>query len=143
MSQVMLALGDFRFSVSTVQYQTLSTSMSWRWASKDRYKHKPGKQFHGPGTFTKSLDITVYPENRGQVVVLDRLRAMADTGKPFRLVSGGTVLINRELKPSGADLGLWVIESLSIADQFFMVDGTPLERKGSLSISEYGEDEVS
>lgn len=142
MPEVMLALGDFRFSVATTEYQSLTTSMSWRWAKKDRYGRKPGKQFHGPDSTTKALEITVYPDSRADVVLLDRLRAMADAGKPLRLVSGGTALVGGVLKQSGADLGLWVIDSLNVADAFFLRDGTPLERKGSLAISEYGDDEV-
>jgi uncharacterized protein len=142
MAEVMMALGDFRFSVSTAEYQSLTTSMSWRWAKKDRYQRKPGKQFHGPDSTTKTLDITVHPESRADVVLFDRLRAMGDAGEPLRLVSGGTALVGGVLKQSGADLGLWVMDSLNVADEAFMRDGTPLVRKGSLSISEYGDDKV-
>lgn len=142
MAETMMALGDFRFSVATTEYQALSTSMSWRWAKKDRYGRKPGKQYHGPESTTKTLGITIYPESRADVVLFDRLRAMGDAGKPLRLVGGGTALVGGVLKQSGADLGLWVIDSLSVADEAFMRDGTPLVRKGSLAISEYGEDEV-
>lgn len=142
MAEVMMSLGGFRFSVATTEYQALSTSMSWRWAKKDRYGRKPGKQFHGPDSTTKTLDITVHPESRADVVLFERLRAMGDAGRPLRLVAGGTALVGGMLKQSGADLGLWVIDSLSVADEHFMRDGTPLVRKGSLSISEYGEDEV-
>lgn len=142
MAETMMALGDFRFSVATAEYQALTTSMSWRWAKKDRYGRKPGKQFHGPDSTTKTLDITVHPESRADVVLFDRLRAMGDSGEPLRLVAGGSALVDGVVKQSGADLGLWVIDSLSVADDNFMRDGTPLVRKGSLSISEYGEDEV-
>ncbi|TWC12022.1 hypothetical protein FBY06_14026 [Pseudomonas sp. SJZ085] len=142
MAEVMMALGDFRFSVKTAEYQSLTTSMAWRWAKKDRYKHKPGKQFHGPDSTTKALEITIHPQSRADVVLFDRLRVMGDAGEPLRLVAGGSALVDGELKQSGADLGLWVIESLNVADDHFMQDGTPLVRKGSLSISEYGEDEV-
>ncbi|ENN2394381.1 phage tail protein, partial [Vibrio alginolyticus] len=63
----------------------------------------------------------------------DRMKAFADKGEPGRLV-GGT--------PSGgADLGLWCIESLERTDQYFTDNGIPLEIKGTLTISEYGEDE--
>jgi uncharacterized protein len=81
-------------------------------------------------------------DSRADVVLFDRLRAMGDAGEPLRLVAGGTALVGGVLKQSGADLGLWVIDSLSVADEHFMQDGTPLVRKGSLAISEYGEDEV-
>jgi hypothetical protein len=141
MAETMMALGDFRFSVRTAEYQSLATSMSWRWAKKDRYGRKPGKQFHGPDSTTKTLEITIHPDSRADVVLFDRLRAMGDAGEPLRLVAGGTALVGGVLKQSGADLGLWVIDSLSVADEHFMQDGTPLVRKGSLAISEYGEDE--
>jgi len=42
--------------------------------------------------------------------------------------------------PAGADLGLWVIERLDVDENMFMRDGVALEFKGSLSISEYGDD---
>ncbi|MFS2091695.1 phage tail protein [Pseudomonas sp. Irchel s3b2] len=142
MSEVMMALGDFRFSVATTEYQGLSTSMAWRWAKKDRYGAKPGKQFHGPDSTSKTFDITVYPQSRADVLLFDRLRMMGDAGEPLRLVSGGTAKVEGQLKQSGADLGLWVIDGLTVADEFFLKDGTPLVRKGSLSISEYGEDEA-
>lgn len=141
MAEVMMALGEFRFSVATTEYQSLSTSMAWRWAKKDRYRRKPGKQFHGPDTFSKTLDITVYPRNRADVLLFDRLRVMGDAGKPLRLIAGGTAISDGSLKQSGSDLGLWVIDGLTVADEHFMKDGTPLARKGSLSISEYGDDE--
>ncbi|MNG37117.1 Phage P2 GpU [compost metagenome] len=75
-------------------------------------------------------------------MLFDRLRMMGDAGEPLRLVSGGPAKVEGQLKQSGADLGLWVIDGLTVADEFFLKDGTPLVRKGSLSISEYGEDEA-
>ncbi|MDE1464780.1 phage tail protein [Spartinivicinus poritis] len=131
-NQVMMALGDFMFSVSTVQYQTLKTSQSWRWAKKDRYGRKPAKQFHGPDANTKKLDIAVYPEIKQDFYWFDKLKQLADKGEPLRLVGGS---------PSGGvDLGLWVIDQIDQDDNYFFEDGTPMEIKGSLAISEYGED---
>ncbi|HHY0482717.1 phage tail protein [Vibrio parahaemolyticus] len=134
---VMLALsfpsGDFFFSVSGIQYQQLRTSMKWRWATRPRLNRKPAKQFQGPDSDTKTLNITIYPQNKSDLYQFDQMKAFADKGEPGRLV-GGT--------PSGgADLGLWCIESLERNDQYFMENGIPLEIKGTLTISEYGEDE--
>lgn len=130
---VMLALGDFLFSVSGAQYQQLSTSMGWRWAKRDRLNRKPAKQFQGPESDSKTLNITIYPQNKTDLYQFDRMKALADKGEPLRLV-GGT-------PTGGADLGLWVIEKLVRTDQYFTDNGIPLEIKGTLTISEYGDDE--
>jgi uncharacterized protein len=132
-NEVMLALGDFQFSIDTAQYQTLSTSHAWRWQKKDRVGKKPARQFHGPDASSKNLDIMIYPQSKSDLLLLSKLKAIGDKGKPQRLV-GGT--------PSGgADLGLWVIEKLDIAEQYFLTNGIPLEMKGTLMIAEWGEDE--
>ncbi|MCO7217119.1 phage tail protein [Halomonas sp. OfavH-34-E] len=142
MREVMMALGDFKFSISGTQYQSLQTSMGWRWAKKERFKRKPGMQFHGPDSTTKTLDIAIYPETSGDLEVIGRLKAMGDAGDPVRLVAGGSRWVVGLVVPAGTDLGLWVVNKLDVAEQFFMADGTPLEIKGTLSITEYGDDEV-
>lgn len=142
MADVMMSLGDFQFGVSTAEYQSLKTSMSWRWAKKDRYGRKPGKQYHGPDAITKTMEIVIYPQSKKDLTRFQQIKAMADAGKPLRLVAGGSRLVDGLLVPAGADLGLWVIEQLEISESMFMQDGTALEQKGSLTISEYGDDEV-
>lgn len=142
MAEVMMALGDFKFSISGTQYQSLQTSMGWRWAKKDRFKRKPGMQFHGPDSATKTLDIAIYPEVARDLRVMGRIKTMADAGRPLRLVAGGTRWVIGLLVPAGTDLGLWVINQLDVSEQFFMADGTPMEIKGTLTITEYGEDGV-
>lgn len=134
---VMLALmgegAEFFFSVSGTQYQTLTTSHGYRWAKRDRLGRKPARQFQGPDGDSKTLNITQYPQNKTDLTAFDRLKALADKGKPVRMV-GGT--------PSGgADLGLWVIEKIDRTDQYFTDNGIPLEIKGTLTLTEYGDDE--
>lgn len=142
MSEVMLALGEFKFGIKTAQYQSLKTSMSWRWAQKDRYRRKPGKQFHGANASKKSLEIMVYPQDKHDLKRFQTIKDLADEGRPLRLIAGGARWVDGALVSSGADLGLWVIESLDVDETMFMEDGTALEQKGGLSISEYGDDQV-
>lgn len=142
MSEVMLALGDFKFAINGTQYQQLQTTMAWRWAKKDRFKRKPGHQFHGPESSTKTLEVAIYPQTPGDLRVIARFQAMGDSGKPHRLVSGGSRWLAGQVVPGGNDLGLWVINGLDVREQFFMADGTPLEIKATLTITEYGDDEV-
>ncbi|PMP51679.1 hypothetical protein BCS83_02345 [Vibrio splendidus] len=129
----MLALGDFFFSISTVQYQQLQRSKSWTWAKKNRLGRKPAKQFHGPDSDTITLNIAHFPENKAGLLMFSRLAALADQGKPHRLVGSNAL--------GGSDLGLWCIESLEETDTEFTEDGIPLVIKGTLKISEWGEDE--
>ncbi len=130
---VMLALGDFFFSISTVQYQQLQRSKSWTWAKKNRLGRKPAKQFHGPDSDTITLNIAHFPENKAGLLMFSRLAALADQGKPHRLVGSNAL--------GGSDLGLWCIESLEETDTEFTEGGIPLVIKGTLKISEWGEDE--
>lgn len=138
--KVMMALGEFRFSVSGPQYQTLQTSMAWRWAKKDRFKRKPGLQFHGADANTKTLAIAVYPEKASDLAVMNNLQAMGDAGEPLRLIAGGSRWVEGVVVPAGTDLGLWVVNQLDVGEQYFMDDGTPLEIRGTLTLTEYGED---
>ena len=128
-----MALGEFQFSIDTVQYQNLSTEYAWRWQQKDRIGKKPARQFHGPNADMKTLSIVIYPETKNDLLLIDSLRNIANKGEPLRLVSGTA--------RGGADLGLWVLEKLSISEQYFLTNGIPLEIKGSIAIAEYGEDE--
>ncbi len=132
-NEVMLALGDFQFSIDSAQYQALATSYGWRWAKKDRIGHKPARQFQGVDSSTKKLDILIYPQSKDDLLIMNKLIKLGNKGEPLRLV-GGT-------PTGGADLGLWVIEKLDVAEQHFLTNGIGLEIKGSLNIAEYGDDD--
>lgn len=139
---VMMALGGFQFSVSTTQYQNLKTSKSWRWAKYDRYGRKPGKQFQGADSDSKTFDITIYPQNAADLAIIDRLTAIGNDGTPLRLIAGALRRVNGIALGSGLDLGLWVMEKLDINENAFIDNGIALEIKATLTISEYGDDEV-
>ncbi|KEQ11222.1 hypothetical protein GZ77_26550 [Endozoicomonas montiporae] len=141
MAEVMMALGDFKFGIDTAQYDSLKESHAWRWAKKNRWGRKPGLQFQGPDSTTKTVPIAVYPQNKKELGYLDSIKAMGDKGEALQLVAGGSQYKNGQLVNSGSYLGLWVIEALEVTKTEFMADGTPLEMKGTLTISEYGDDE--
>lgn len=140
MSSVMLSLGEFQFGVSTLEYQALKTSMSWRWAKKDRLGRVPGKQFQGRDATTKNLTIAIYPQSKADLGRFEEIKALGNAGEPLRLVAGGSRYVDGVLVPAGADLGLWVMDKLDLDESAFMTDGTALAQTGSLSISEYGDD---
>lgn len=140
MSNIMMSLGGFKFGLSTLEYQSLTTNLQWRWQKKERYHRKPALQYHGPEATQHTFDITQFPESAADLTQFDQLQALADEGEPVRLVSGGSVSISGEVHPSGRDLGRYVITSLRIGKTQFMSDGVSLEQKAQLTIIEYGED---
>lgn len=139
---VMMALGDFQFSISTMQFQSLKTSMSWRWAKMDRVGRKSARQFKGADSKSKSFDVAHYPQDANGLSRFDEIEAIANQGKPIRLVGGALRKMNGQVSGSALDLGLWVIEKLDLTETQFLDNGMPLEMKGSISISEYGEDQA-
>lgn len=139
---VMMAWGDFQFSMSTTQYQRLKTSSSWRWGQYDRYGRKPGRQYQGPGSDSKTFDIAIYPQSSSDLEIIDNIKSIGNQGKPQRLIAGALKRVNGQAKGSGLDLGLWVLEKLDTDEGEFLDNGVPLEIKGTITISDYGDDEI-
>lgn len=141
--QVMMDLGGLRFGVVDQEYESLRTSMSWRWAEKNRYLRAPALQYQGSGTTTKTLDITIVVEKGLDLEFTPLLQAMGDEGKPYRLVAGAARAVGgANVLSSGSDLGLWCITALDVTEQEFLRDGTAMLIKAALTIKAYGEDLV-
>ncbi|MGL4507394.1 MAG: phage tail protein [Aeromonas sobria] len=139
-----MALGPIRFGVSTQEYESLSTSMSWRWVEKERYLREPAQQFQGKGSVTKALKIVIVAEFGRDLDFLPGVQAEADKGIPFRLMAGHTRPVGGvAVVAAGTDLGLWVITDLSIDESEFMRDGTAILYNATLNIKSYGEDRVT
>jgi len=128
---MMLALGMFVFSLSTVAYQELQRQTDWRHASNSRIGAPPARQFVGRGEDAITLPGIILPELAGSPLSLDALRLMANTGKPWPVVEG-----------SGRIYGLWVIESLSETKTFFFRDGTPRRIEFTLSLKRIDDDRI-
>lgn len=140
---VMMALGPIRFGVSTQEYESLTTSMSWRWVEKERYLRDPAQQFQGKGSVTKSMSIVIVAEYGKDLDFLPAVQAEADKGKPFRLMAGHSRPVGGvSVVAASTDLGLWVITSLEVNEQHFMRDGTAMLYEASMTIKSYGEDRV-
>lgn len=120
---MMLALGMFVFSVNTLAYQELQRQTDWRYASGNRVGAQPARQFLGRGDDQIILPGVILPELAGDVVSLDELRGMANTGRSWPMVDG-----------SGRMRGLYVIESLSETQTLFFSDGMPRRIEFSLSL---------
>jgi phage protein U len=129
-STTMMALGDFRFSISTAAYTDLERSNEWRWPSLDRIGVRPARQFTGPGEETVNMRGTIYPGFVAQRRGLDqipKMRAIADAGEPLMLVDG-----------AGRAWGEFCIVSLREGQRTFYSDGTPRAIDFDISLVAYG-----
>ena len=128
---MMLALGMFVFSLSTLAYQELQRQTEWRHPSNSRVGAAPARQFVGRGDDIITLPGIIFPELAGTTLSLDALRLMANTGKAWPMIEG-----------SGRIYGLWVIESLSETKTVFFRDGTPRRIEFTLTRKRIDDDQL-
>jgi hypothetical protein len=132
MAQVMLALGEFKFSVDEVSYQELEKRHSWRWLTYQRVNQKSASQYQGPGSSEISLNGLIYAETAADVQQLAKIKAEGDKGTALRLISGSAAM--------GRDWGLWCMLELTEKGSLHLPDGTPLKIEFSIRLKEYGDD---
>ncbi len=125
----MMALGDYRFSLSTAAYQELNRSAEYRWQSQERLQRRPAQQYLGPGREEITLNGTIYPAFRGGLEQLDRMRGEAGKGESLLLVDG-----------TGRVWGQWVITQVEETHRVPSHDGTPRQLEFRLQLARYGED---
>lgn len=128
---MMLALGMFVFSLHTLAFQELQRQTDWRHATSNRVGAQPARQFVGRGEDQITMPGVLMPELAGDMVSLDELRGMANTGKTWPLVDG-----------TGRMRGLFVIESLSETQTLFFQDGTPRRIEFSLTLKRIDEGKI-
>lgn len=128
---MMMALGQFVFSLSTLAYQEFQRQTDWRHGSTSRIGARPARQYQGPGDDSITLPGVLLPELTGGLPSLDEIREMADTGKAWVLVEG-----------TGRIYGLWVIESLSETHSLFFADGTARRIEFSLVLKRVDDDRI-
>ena len=128
---MMLALGMFVFSLSTLAYQELQRQTEWRHPSNSRVGAAPARQFVGRGDDIITLPGIIFPELAGTTLSLDALRLMANTGKAWPMIEG-----------SGRIYGLWAIESLRETKTVFFRDGTPRRIEFTLTLKRIDDDQL-
>lgn len=113
-SSMLMAVGQFVFGLSTLAYEELKRSNNWRHPSSSRVGARPSRQFVGVGDDQITLSGWVSPELVGKHASVAELRAMADTGQAWAVVSG-----------TGEVFGQYVIESLNETGTLFLGNGKP------------------
>ena len=126
---MMLALGPYRFAISTSSYQSLRRSSSYRWPAVERIGTMPALQHIGADSGKISLDGVIYPDNSSGTSQVARMRDSAKQSTPHLLVDG-----------QGYVWGKWVIEKIDEQQSYFFEDGRPRKIEFNLELTEYGED---
>lgn len=126
---VMMGLGGFRFSLGTAAYQELERGNEYRWQSLERIGRHPAMQFLGVGHTTFRLKGTIYPNFKGGIRQIDKMRDQAGTGAPQFLVSA-----------FGRIFGQFAITSVGEVQTIFFANGVPRKMEFSLELKSYGED---
>ncbi len=123
---VMMALGPYRFALDSAAYQSLERKASYRWSAVDRIGASPARQYVGPGGESMSLEGVIYPQFKGGLGQLDRMRMSAQLGVPLPMIEG-----------RGRVLGFWVITSVEEGQTIFAQGGTPLRVDFGLELERY------
>ena len=85
-NDVMLAVGDYRFSLGTAAYERLRRTWAWRWAQQDVLGAEPFQQYIGPGHTELVINGYVTPHFKGGLKQVDAMRAEADKGETLSIV---------------------------------------------------------
>lgn len=125
-AEVMLALGEFQFSIETAAFQESTRSTGYRWASQERFGNGPAVQYTGLEDETMSLSGTIYPGFRGGLIQLDNLRALAVKHEPQQLMNG-----------QGFLLGTWVITNVEEKQSEFLPGGVAQKVDFTLQLKRY------
>jgi uncharacterized protein len=119
---MLMALGQFVFSLQTLAFQSLQRQTAWRHAQNSRVGARAANQYIGPGDDTITMPGVVLPQF-GNRISLDQLHTMADAGQPLALVDG-----------TGRVYGQWVIIDKSETASHFTTIGQPRRIEFSLSL---------
>lgn len=112
--EYMMALGVYRFSLSTAAYQEFSHKAEYRWVRSDVVGGPPIHQYFGPGEQSVTLRGVIYPHYKGGLHQIDLMRAQASLGVPLHMTDG-----------TGRVWGQWVIKEVEETRRVFEANGTP------------------
>jgi uncharacterized protein len=126
---MMMALGPYRFQLSSAAYQRLQRTAAYRWPEQARIGRAPAAQFVGRDLETIELEGIIYPGFRGGLRQIGLMRAMAGLGTPLPLITG-----------TGLILGRWTIDEVREDNSIFVRDGRPRKIEFSVRLKQYGED---
>lgn len=130
MLEVMMALGSYRFSLSTAAYDSLSREAAWRWPAQDRLGAHPVLQYTGPGANSIDLEGMIHPHYKGLLGLPNLLaRVPALTSALGTIASANSALTRLGLSVPGLGgrAGAWQLEAMradaDTGNPLLLVDG--------------------
>lgn len=126
MATVMMRLGLYKFGIDTAAYQELNRVAAYRWARQERIGTNDALQFTGLGPETVDLRGVVFPEFRGGLDQVAKMRLQASIGLPLPLIDG-----------RGKVWGLWAVEQISERQSIFAAKGVPKRIEFDLRLARY------
>ena len=130
MTDIMMMLGDFMFSVDTAAYDQFKHRTAWHWKEQGRLNRTPALQYTGAAPEQIDLSGTILPHYSGGLNQLNEMRAHANKAQPLLLVDG-----------LGHVRGDWVILSIEESQSRFIEQGLPLKVDFTLKLQAYGADQ--
>ncbi|VWD07592.1 P2 GpU family protein [Burkholderia aenigmatica] len=121
---MMMALGLFVFSLSTLPYQELKRRRGWRYASNNRVGKKPARQYVGEDDETVTLSGVLLPELTGGNLSLAVIEAMASQHTSWPLIEG-----------TGHIYGMFTIDNIDTTRTLFFDDGTARRIEFSMTLT--------
>lgn len=134
-NEVFARIGDFSFELLSLVPDKLDRETGFRWAKQEPINALPVHQYlgasGGPHEDKWTIAGVFYPEFSGRIDHLKKLRDMAASGTPQRLIYADTRL--------GQNLGLWIIHKIKETRTIFYGDGIPKRIEFSMELEAYAQ----
>lgn len=128
MTDVLMTLGDVRFTVADGAYRSLSRTLEMTVARLNRAGRQAARQVLGEDE-TITIEGVCYPLHRHSLDRVESFRAMARTYEPQTLTDG-----------LGFVWGRYVVERVEEQGSELAADGTPMKQEFRIGLGLYGED---
>lgn len=129
---MLLALGQFIFSVDTMTFSELQRSRSWSYGSNSIAQGRDQHQFTGVGEETITIPFLIYQSHGfGDRQSIDDLSEMADSGSGYVLLDG-----------SGYLYGVFVITTIDETRSHITNRGVARKIDGTMKLTRVDDDRV-
>ena len=126
---VMMQLGDFQFGVATARYQEVRRQTRFMWAKQDRVGAAPNYQATGLDEDKLTLSGVVYPDYKGDLFAVKKIRELGAAQEPQSLVD-----------MYGYVHGRWVVADIEEGHTDLDAEGIPRKVDFRLSLLAYPDD---
>lgn len=129
---MMMALGQFVFSLQTAPFGELQRRRTWKHTTSSRIGTRDASQFTGAGDDTFTLSgMVAQAESIGTIASIDKLATMGDAGDAYVLVDG-----------IGHVYGCYIIEGLDETKKYFTSWGIARKIEFNLTLKRVDDSDI-